>query len=166
MWPTPALVSRTAPLTEPAATDASIAACRSAWLWACPEMVRMWGQPPRVPALSRGILALARQSWLAKPSCQGPLSVLPPTALCPLFLRVLKALQPLLQALLQKTFTSNLLLLSLLPLMNSLHSFSWPSSYPVPTLSPPALFSSISLLSPEQPSLGIGLRQGTPSELA
>lgn len=54
-----------------------------------------------------------------------------------------------LQALLQKTFTRILLLLSLPPLMNSLHSsFSWPSSYPVPTLLPPALVSSISLLSP------------------
>lgn len=84
-----------------------------------------------------------------QPACQGFLSVLPPTALCPVFLRVLKALQSLLQALFQKSFTSISVVLSLLPLMSFLHSsLSWPSSYPVPTLLPPALFSSISFLSP------------------
>lgn len=69
------------------------------------------GQAPRVPALSRGILALVRQSWLAKTPCMGPLTVLPPLALCPIFLGVLEA-----------PFTSILSLLSLLPPMNSLHS--------------------------------------------
>lgn len=147
MWPTPAPVSRTAPLTEPAATDASTAACRSAWLWACPEMVRMWWQPQRVPALSEASWLLPDR--LAKTLCQGLLSVLPPTASCPVFLRVPRGTsESQLQAVLQKTFTGILLLLSPLSLMNSpLYSFSWPSSYPVPTLLPPALFNSISLLS-------------------
>lgn len=159
MWPTPARVSRTAPLTEPAATDASIAACRSAWLWACPEMVRMWGQPLKSPCTLQRQPGSCQIDLACKkqPACQGPLSGLPPTALCPVFLRVLKALQSLLQALFQKTFTSISVVSSLLPLMSSLHSsLSWPSSYPVP----------ISFLSHAQLSLGIGLWQGTPSELA
>lgn len=42
MQPTPAPVRRTAWLTAPAATAASTAGCRSAWQWACHEMVSAW----------------------------------------------------------------------------------------------------------------------------
>lgn len=51
-WPTPAPVSRTVPSTARAGTDASTAACRNAWHWACPETVRPAGrQPPELPLL-------------------------------------------------------------------------------------------------------------------
>ena len=42
MQPTPAPVRRTAWSTAPAATAASTAGCRSAWQWACHEMVSVW----------------------------------------------------------------------------------------------------------------------------
>lgn len=76
-------------------------------------------QAPRVPALSRGILALVRQNWLAKTPCLGPLTVLPPLALfeCPR-----GSSESQLQALRQKPFTRGLSVLSLFPLMNSLRS--------------------------------------------
>lgn len=48
MWSTPAPASRTVPSTAPAETDASTVACRNAWHWACPEMVRPSRQPPGV----------------------------------------------------------------------------------------------------------------------
>lgn len=48
-WPTPAPVSRTVPSTARAGTDASTAACRNAWHWACPETVRPAGGSPRAP---------------------------------------------------------------------------------------------------------------------
>lgn len=65
-WPTPAPVSRTVPSTAQAGTDASTAACRNAWHWACPETVRPAGrQPPSSPCCaaqtpfpSRGLLSL------------------------------------------------------------------------------------------------------------
>lgn len=152
MWPTPAPVSRTAPSTAPVETGANTAACRSAWLWACLETVRMWGQVPRVPALSRGHPASCQSELACRntlPGASGRSSTHSPLPHLFEGPQGSSGSQP--QALLLKTFTSILLLLSPPPLMNSLHSaFSWPRSHIVtscPVLSCPALspeFSSIS----------------------
>lgn len=84
-WPTPAPVSRTVPSTARAATDASTAACRNAWHWACRETVRpAGGRPPPHPPAPRAPPAVLHK----RPS---PLEVcspcLPPTGRlfhCPL----------------------------------------------------------------------------------
>lgn len=74
-WPTPAPASRTAPSTAPAGTDASTAACRNAWPWACPETVRPSGQPPSFPCSPEGPPGLC-----TRPS-RGPFST-PPDRPC------------------------------------------------------------------------------------